>query len=327
MVKKLITRSRLTAISAGVCVFLAVAVLALGCKSETFPDKPITMIIPFSAGGANDMMSRPMVPLAKEILGQPLNVTLMPGASGVTGTAAVLQKPADGYTVLFVTEGPMTVLPIVQQVPYKRSDFTPICRLNTSGMVIVTGKSSPWKTFNEAVEAIRKEPGKYAFATAGLYSTPHMAMLALENEFGLSFKHVPFDGGGAANVAVASGDCHLGAPNLSVAQALLKSGDLKPLAVTSEKRMPELPDVPTIKELGAKVSVEPWRGIFVKAGTPDNIVKILRDRFGKLLNDKRYVQELEKLGERLDYLDGPDFQRAWDEGFKYWSDVLSAQKK
>lgn len=308
-----------------------VAVFALsfitGCASGKFPSKPITMIIPFSAGGANDMMSRPMVPIAKEILGQPLSISLMPGASGITGSAALLNKPADGYTVLFVTEGPLTVLPIVQEVPYQRSDFIPIARVNTSGMVIVTGKNSPWKTLQDAIEDIKKEPGKYAFATAGLYSTPHMAMLVLENEFGLSFKHVPFDGGGAANVAVASGDAALGAPNLSVCQALLASGDLRALAVTSAERMPELPDVPTIKELGAKVAAEPWRGIFVRKGTPDNIVKILRDKFGKLLNDERYVKELEKLGEHLGYLDGPDFQKAWDEGYKYWSQVLGKTAK
>lgn len=310
---------------------VVVAVLALGlltgCAGEKFPSKPITMIIPFSAGGANDMMSRPMIPIAQDILGQPLSVSLQPGASGVTGSAALLSKAADGYTVLFVTEGPLTVIPLVQEVPYQRSDFVPIARLNTSGMVIVTGKNSPWKTFEEAIEAIKKEPGKYAFATAGLYSTPHMAMLALEEEFGVSFKHVPFDGGGAANVAVASGDAHLGAPNLSVCQALLASGDLRALAVTSSERMPELPDVPTIKELGAKVAVEPWRGIFVKKGTPDNIVKVLRERFGKLLKDERYVKELEKLGEHLGYMDGPDFQKAWDEGYQYWAKVLGKEAK
>ena len=289
----------------------------------TYPTRPVELLIPMGAGGGLDLASRAISAVIPKYLGQPLTVTLRPGASGVIGTTEIANAAPDGYRLLFGGTGPNTAVPLAQQVPYTRESFVPIAMVNYSPTVLVVPGNSPYHTVQEVVDAINANPGRLNYSTTGPFSNSHIPMAMFLNAYGLLGKVTPihYDGGGPQLTAVLGGQVDVAAIFPSNAMDHVKTGALRVLALTDTKRIPAddadgvFKDVPTFTELGKpEVVFRMWWSILAPAGIPKEVEMHLRNAFAQLLRDPEFAELFARMGERTDkYMDGPDFKRMWDE--------------
>ncbi|MCL2480414.1 MAG: tripartite tricarboxylate transporter substrate binding protein [Spirochaetaceae bacterium] len=300
-----------------------VLVSATGNKEAAkYPTRPVELLIPMGAGGIHDIGARAVVAVIQKYLGQPMIVTLRPGASGVVGTTEVANAPKDGYKLLSGGTGPNTAVPLVQDVPYNADSFVCIAQLSYLPVILVVPGNSPFNSVKDLIDYIKANPGKLNYATSGAYSNQHIPQGQLWHAAGVLGKITPihFDGGGPQLAAILGGQCDVGTAFQSQLMDHVKAGKLKALAIADTRRLPAseadgvFKDVPTLQELGYNVVFGQWRTIMAPAGIPKDVELFLRDVFNKLCKDPAYIDLLKKIGEPTDlYLDGPDFKKFWDE--------------
>ena len=266
-------------------------------EAQSYPSRPIRMVVPYPPGGSLDITMRVIAPKMSEILGQNVILDSRPGADGNIGTEIVARAPADGYTVL-IHAVPLVVNPSLRRkLPFDvNKDFVPVSLLTASPLVLVVNPSVPAKSVKELLALAKAQPGKLTYASAGNGSNLHMAAELLNNVTGSKMLHVVYKGGGPALVAVLSGETDLSYLNIAAIMSYAKSGRLRALGITSAKRSPLMPDVPTIAESGAPgYEFTAWAGALVPAGTPREIVNKLYDGFAKALNSpearKRFAEQ------------------------------------
>ena len=277
-------------------------------KASGYPEKTITLICQFSAGGSSDLLNRALAEVASKQFGRPVVVENKPGGSGTIGTDYVLKSKPDGYTLLGTSSGNFTTTPIVQGAPYDpQKDVTHIINIAKHPISLVVNSSSPWKTLDDLVQYCKKNPGKLKFGQNAPGGTNHMAVQLLNKAAGIKTSMVPY-GGGTADVITALLGNHVdaGAVHPQEVAQYLKSGKLRMLTVMSEKRMESLPDVPTAKELGYDIVVEVNKGISGPAGMPADVVKTIHDKFKATMEDPKFIELAKKTGdaEFLAYEDG-----------------------
>jgi tripartite-type tricarboxylate transporter receptor subunit TctC len=284
--------------------------------ADSYPSRPISVIIPFPPGGVAELTARPLLSMMERILKQPMVVVNKPGASGTVGAQqAAISKP-DGYTLL-VTVSSMSVFPEVDILfgrpkTYKREDFAPIALLSADPMILVVKKDSPYKSVADIVADAKKRPNEIKYSSSGVYGATHLPTEMFAHAAGIKLRHVPYTGGGPALIALLGGhvDILFSVPIIAFVQ--LKSGDVTPLAVASEKRHPAFLNIPTLKELGYDVEYYMWCGFFAPKATPPDILKILREATRKAAASPEFKAAMDKMNTPIDYRDADEFQKFWD---------------
>jgi tripartite-type tricarboxylate transporter receptor subunit TctC len=296
---------------------LGLAAVSLHAAAQgSWPDKPITMIVPFPPGGVADTVARPVA----EALGKELKTTVIVenrvGAGGALGMGAAARAPADGYTVL-MTLSSISILPeadrILERKPaYTLSQFKPIARFTADPTVLVVRADSPWKTLADFVADARKKPAAYNYGSSGNYGTMHVPMEMLKASAGFRMTHIPYTGAGPAVLALLAGQVDaVSTGPASVAQQI-KAGKLRALAHWGSKPLAALPEVPSLTQAGFATTFAQWSALFVPAGVPDEIVQKLRAAARKAASDPAAVATINRAGSPIEYLDAPEFQAYWD---------------
>jgi tripartite-type tricarboxylate transporter receptor subunit TctC len=267
-------------------------------KADTYPSKPIRMIVPAAAGGTTDIAARTIAdPLGRE-LGQNIVVDIKAGAAAIIGTQALISSPADGYTIIMGNIGPNAInYSLYKNLPYKMEDLEPVTMVLATPNVLVVNANFPAKTVAELVTLAKASPGKYSFASSGRGQSIHMSGEMLKFQAGIDITHVPYKGAGPALVDLIGGQVTMMVDNLPSSMPYIKSGKLRALAVTGKVRSPELPDVPTMMEAGFKdFEVTAWFGIFVPAKTPPEAINKLYAALKKVLSMPEVKARMTELG-------------------------------
>jgi tripartite-type tricarboxylate transporter receptor subunit TctC len=279
---------------------LAGVTVAAARAQETFPNKPIRLVVPFVPGGVTDSSGRLIADLLGRRLGQQVVVDNKPGASGNIGTAQVVSAPADGYTLLLAFDGTMVINPhVFAKVPFDTlNDFAPIGRIGGAALILAAHPELPAKTLRDVIELSKGKP--LAYGTSGIGGTPHIAGEMLAQRTGAKLEHVPYKGGGQAMTDAMGGAIPLVYTAVAGAQGHVKSGKLKAIAVSSAQRVGSLPEVPTFIESGLPelkdFVVESWVGLLAPAKTPPAAVARLNADLNAVLNDGPVRERLAVLG-------------------------------
>lgn len=280
---------------------LALLISAIAISSyAAYPDKSIKFLVPWPPGGATDQVARILVqPLTKE-LGVSVFVENKGGAGGNIGTQAFLQDKPDGYSILMATSSTNAAGPhlFANQGFDAAKDFTPVVLVCTIPNIMVVPASSPWNSLKDLMTDAKQNPGKFTYGSAGIGASQHLAGAQFKTLTGLDIRHVPYKGSGPAAVDLMAGHIDMMLDTGSMAN--IKGGKLKALGVASEKRIPELPNVPTMKEAGVPMVANAWYGVMLPAGTPKDIAEKLNAAFNKVLKDPEVKKSLQSIGAQVD---------------------------
>lgn len=290
----------------------------LGSAWAEYPDSTITLLVNFTAGGATDSVARMFQPDFEKAIGKTVVVKNIGGASGTTGTAALASAKPDGYTIGYFPLGATTVQMHMRELPYKKEDLVPVCRTVNQPVVVFTSKSSPWNRLEDFVKAAKSEPGKFAYGSSGVGTTPHLAMAALSQAYGIDVKHVPASGSAAAIKDLAGGVIHIHADP----PVLLERYDLKGLAALTDKRIPGYDTLPTLKELGHNLRFSIWQGLFVPRGTPQNVIQKIEAACQKACSAEKFQELGKKTQSFIDFLNTKDFEAFYADEYKTAGVVL-----
>lgn len=301
----------------------AVLLAAAGCAAapgalaqNNWPEKPITMVVPFPPGGVADTVARPVAEALSRELRQPVVVDNKAGAGGAVGIGFVARAPADGYTVLLSLSS-ISILPeadaiLARKPAYQMNQFKPIARFTADPTVLVVRADAPWKTLAEFIADARTKPGTYNYGSSGNYGTMHVPMEMLKNAAGFRMTHIPYTGAGPAVMALLAGQVDAVASGPATVVQQINAGKLRALAHWGDQPLAALPGVPSLQQAGYDVKFAQWSGLFVPAGTPDEVIRKLRAASAKVATDPAVAQVIEKAGSPLAYLDAPAFQAYWN---------------
>ena len=280
--------------------FAAALLAAIPLAHAEFPDKTIRLVVPFPPGGATDVVARIVATEASKVLGQQMIVENRGGAGGTIGTDLVAKSPANGYTLLMATNSHTANPAIYPKLPFNpQKDLMSVAMIADSPGLLVVHPSVPVSNFKEFIELARKGKPPLTFGTAGAGTFPHLAVELLKNRAGIEMTHVPYKGQGPAMIDLVAGVYQMKIDGLQGSGGYIKSGKLKLLAVTSLERMPQLPDVPTVSELGYPGYESTfWLAILAPAGTPQDIVAKLQKTFIDVVHDKEISEKLSAIGLR-----------------------------
>ena len=306
-------------------VVLALAVAGVAAAQE-FPTRPINIVAPFPPGGQADLMARPTAAAMEKILKSPVVVVNKTGAAGAVGMAFVANSKPDGYTLLMALSS-ISVIPEADKLfdrkpAYTMDQLIPIALVSADPTILVCRAERPWKSVKELVEDAKKRPDGISYSSSGIYGTLHMAMEMLIHSAGIKLKHVPYGGAAPALTALLGGhvDCMAAGP--AVVLPHIKAGKLRALAGWGEKRIAVLPELPTLKELGYDAEFYIWAGMFAPKGTPEPIMKKLRDTVRAAMQDADFKAAMDKMETPIAYLDAPEFQKFWDKDAKMLADAI-----
>jgi len=311
----------------GILLLIAMAsnlLMVVPAEAQSYPGRPIRMIIPNPPGGSLDIAARVLAPKMTEIMGQTVIVDNRPGADGNIGTEFVARAPADGYTVLINTV-PLVVNPSLRtKLPFDvNKDFAHVSLLITSPFVLVVNPSVPAKSVKQLIALAKAQPGRVNYGSAGNGSNLHVAAELFKNLTGTDMLHVIYKGGGPALLAVMSGEVDLSYLNIAAILSYAKAGRLRALGITSTKRSPLMPELPTIAESGVPgYEFTSWVGAFVPAATPENIVMALHDGFVKAVRSTDAVTRFSEQGAVIIASTPDEFATFFRAELKRWARVV-----
>jgi tripartite-type tricarboxylate transporter receptor subunit TctC len=315
--KLLVLRSRALC-RAGVAAILIAATAS--ANAQQYPNRPIRVISPYPAGSASDTVTRVVLDQVSQLIGQPMIIELKPGAGGAVGFASVARSDPDGYTLVTSSSSMATETVLHSKLPYDPvKDFVSVALLGTSPNILVASAKSGFKTLADLVAAAKAKPGTLTFASAGIGSSSHMAAERFRLAAKIDVRHVPFKEGGL--VQVMNGNVDFYFIPLAAAASALHSDKLTILAVSSPKRVPVLPDTPSVVEAGYPDAVfRFWNGISAPAKTPPDVVKKLHDVTQEALKDPALKDKLAKLGVEPAQISSEEFG-------KFFKDDLAATQQ
>ena len=292
------------------CISAALALSAVTAQAQDFPTKPVTIINPYSAGGPLDLLTRIVADAMGPVLGQPVIVENRPGAATAIGATAVAGANPDGYTLLIAGAPTHAITPVIQpDVTYDGlEDFKPVSMVALVPNVLVVNKASGIANMDELVAKAKEKEDALSFASVGNGSLLHLLSVFFMQETGTKMVHIPYPGAGPAVVDLLAGNVDMSFLNVPPVMSNVESGDLVPLAVASSKRAAQLPDVPTMIELGFKdFDISAWYGISAPAATPDDVVAKLDSAVAQVLKDPALADRLEQQGVEIFYKNSADF--------------------
>jgi len=282
--------------SIAICIALATALPASLLQARTWPQRPVKVIVPYTAGGITDTQARIVSERLSVALGQQFIVENRVGAGGAIAAEFVAKSTADGYTLFFSGTTQLSTLPLVQKVNYDPlKDFAPISILGTNPLVLGVHISVPAKTLKEFIEYVKAHPGELSYSSGGTGSTPHLSAALFASRAGLKMTHIPYKGAQAVTDLV-GGQVQVSFGNTSDMIQHSKSGKIKMLAVTGEKRMPQLPDLPAIAEFYPGFRTVVWNGLLAPSRTPKVIIDRIAQEAARTARDPDIIERLNKMG-------------------------------
>jgi tripartite-type tricarboxylate transporter receptor subunit TctC len=294
--------------------------------AQSWPQRPVRIIVPFPPGGNTDGIARIFAQRFGEIFSQQFVVENRPGASGALAAEAVARSPADGNTLLMATLGQSAIVPAVTRASFNPlADFAPISKLGTNPFVLVVHQSVPVKTLPEFVDYVRAQPNKVTFAAAGTGDLIYLAMSLFLKRAGLEMIPVMYKGGAPALADVVAGHVQTYFSNLSDVVPHAASGAIRPLAVSSDQRLRQFPDVPTFSEAGYPgFRILTWNGLMAPIGTPKEIVDRLADESARAAKDPKVIERLANFG--IDPLGNrpEEFAASLAADIRFWADAAKS---
>ena len=313
---------------------LALAALALlsaplPALAQSWPSaKPIRWVVAYPAGGGSDFLARQLAPQLSKQLGQTIVIDNRPGAAGIIGTDNAAKSPADGYTILTGDNGAMVFHEAMyKKIPYAPGDLAPIGFMARFPLIVAVNPNAGFTSGKQWLDELKKNPGKFSYASPGIGSPHHLAMELLKDRTKTFVVHVPYRGTALAIQDVISGQVPMMVLDTAAGLPQIRSGKVKALAVMSGKRIPSLPDVPTLDELGVKdFEVTAWQGLFVPKGTPADIVAKLTVEMNKAITTPEVKARLEDFGLEVVPTDGPALGSFIRKETTFWHALIKERK-
>lgn len=296
-----------------------------GRTQGSYPDRPITLVVGFGAGGFTDLSARALAKASEKELGQPIVVENKPGAGAVIGKAFVLKAKPDGYTIGVTGTSTYILTPNIRQVPYNPlTDLTEIMSYVDMPFGLAVKADAPWKTFEELVADVKKNPGKMTYSTAGVGLAQHICMerMALKNE--MKWTHVPFKSGPEAATATLGGHTHVVAQTMPDIFPHVQAGKLRLLLVISNKRLRDFPNVPTILEKGYGFDTFSSLNAYGPKGLPEPIRQKLEISFRNGMKDPSFIETLRQIGAEPSFMSGSEYSASWRSQYDEMGKTLKA---
>lgn len=277
-------------------------------EAQTYPARPVRLIIPFSAGGAADVPGRILSNRLSEALGQQVVIDNRPGAGSTIGAEAAAKSPPDGYTLFMISNTHFVSAALHKKLNYDSlNDFTPITQITSAPNVLIVHPSMPAKNVKELVALAKARPGEINYASSGNGSTQHLTGALFCRMAGINMTHIPYRGSGPVTADLIAGQVQVGFPGIAGMLPHIKSGRLRPLGVSSAKRSPELPSVPTIAEAGIKgYEMVAWFGVAAPKGLPRDIQARLHADLLKILKTPEMQKSMRTVGQEVAYQERPE---------------------
>lgn len=313
----------MTALSLSMSLALSTPALA-----QAWPEKPVTIVVPTAAGGANDAMARILGQGLSSRLGQPVIVENKAGANGAIASEYVARAAPDGYMIMFGYIATHGINPALQKLRYDPvADFEPIGMVAASPTVLVASNAMPVKDVKELVQLIKARPGTFSYASAGNGTAPHIAGELFKMSAGLDVVSVPYKGSAPAVVDTIAGNTQFMFPSLFTAYPQIKGGKLKALGIAGEKRSRVLPDLPTLAEQGvANVNMSQWYAMFAPARTPKAVIDRLNREMNSVLADKAVQKRIEDQGAEVETSTPEQLKTLVRKEATHWKSVVAAAK-
>lgn len=298
-------------------ILLLGAVMPLPSLAQgSYPERPVTMIVPYAPGGAADIIARPLAAGLERELKQPFVVVNRGGASGAIGTQQVASAPPDGYTLL-VAVVQMSILPEVDalsgRVPsYRREQLQGLARLTADAVVFMVGASSAWRSISELLADANRRPGTITYSTGGNYAGNHLPVAMFAQAAGIQLLSVPYKGGGPSMLAALSGEVAMTTQVPGVAYGHVASGRMRAIAHSGTGTLRDFPGVPSLKSLGYDVEFYLWAGFFAPRGLPANVFGALRNATRRVMTGDEQQRTSSAAKTELAYMDSDEFGKWWD---------------
>jgi tripartite-type tricarboxylate transporter receptor subunit TctC len=292
--------------------------------AQAWPDKPVRWVVAYPAGGGSDFLARQLAPQLGKQLGQTLVIDNRPGAAGIIGTDNAAKSAPDGYTIVTGDNGAMVFhSAMYKKLPYDPKDFVPVGFMARFPLILAVHPAAGFASGRQLLDDIKKSPGKYSYASPGIGSPHHLAMELLKDRTKSFVVHVPYRGTALAVQDVISGQVPMMVLDTAAGLPQIRSGKVKALAVMSKKRIPSLPDVPTLDELGVKdFEVTAWQGLFVPKGTPADITTRLTVEMNKAITTPEVKAKLEDFGLEVTPSDGPALASFLQRETAFWHALI-----
>lgn len=303
----------------------ALSLAALSVSAQSYPIKPIRVVVPFPPGGPADSVARPLAQKLNEALGQPVVVDNRPGATGTIGASLVAKSPADGYTLLLGTSNEIAMSPgFYEKLPYDPArDFTPITPVITFPNILVVNPVLPVRSAKELIALVKANPGRLNFGTSGIGSTNHLTGELFRTAAGVKVNFIAYKGGGPATTDLVAGHIEAMFATLPSAVSFVKSGKLRGLMVTDAKRWNAISDVANAKEAGLPaVQVITWNGVLAPAGTPAPVVERLHQAIVKVMNSQDMKDRMTALASEATTTTPAEFAETVRRDFAKWLKVI-----
>lgn len=310
-----------------ICIALTGAVVGTSVRAaDTYPVRPVRMIVPYAPGGNADIQARYMAERLTDALGKQVVVDNRGGANGMIGMELAARSPPDGYTILLVASGFAVNPGLFPKVPYDTlKDFQPISLVGETPLLFVANAAVPASNVKEAIALAQKRPAQLNYGSSGNGSPAHLAGALLETTAGIKLVHVPYKGTAAVNVDVMSGQIQLAFPSITSVLQHVKAGKLKGLAITARSRSALAPDLPTMHEAGVPgYEASIWNGVLVPAGTPRPIVNRLNEAIVQILKSPQARERYAKVGADIRYNSPEEFQALVRSEMTKWAKVIRA---
>ena len=298
----------------------------LAMAQGAWPNRSITMVVPFPPGGLADLVARPVAEAMSRELGQPVVIENKAGAGGGIGMSYVAKAKPDGHTVVLALSS-LTILPeadiVLGRAPmFALADLRPIARYTADPTVLAVRADAPWKTLKDFVEDVKKRPSAINFGSSGNYGTMHVPMEILSQVAGVKMTHVPFTGAGPAVVALLGGQIDAVSSGPATVLQHIKAGKLRVLAHWGNEKLASMPEVPSIKDSGFNVEYAQWSGLFIPSATPEPIAQRLRAAAKAAALDAKVNDVIRNAGSPIVYQDSPEFEKYVQADAKRMVDVV-----
>jgi len=304
------------------CFFLLFSSI-ISAQNAQFPNKPVRVVIPVAPGGNVDSVMRLISGKLSEGLGQSVILENKPGASTNIGNEFVAKSPADGYTLLANTIPLVANISLYQKLGYDpEKDFIPISIMASSPSMIAVNANFPVKNMRELLDYAKKNPGMVKFSTSGGGGITHLAVELLAFQTGTKFAHIPYKGGGPALTALMSGEVDLSVLSVLAASGQMTSNRIRVLAVTSPKRLPMYPDIPSVSEFVPGYEFNSWVGVLAPKGTPASVIQILNEQISKALHSPEIVEKIQKDGGEVVASSPDQFKKVISAEVSQWAKVI-----
>ena len=308
------------------------ALLVLACipafAQENYPSRPVTLIVPFPPGGVADITGRPTAIALEKVFKQPVVLSNRPGAGGAVGNSLVANAKPDGYTLLMALSS-ISVIPEADKLFDRKPAYTldqlmPVALISADPTILVVHPSLPVKSLKELIALAKAKSGQMSYSTSGIYGALHMPMEMFLHAAKLKMRAVHSTGGGPAITMLLGGHVEMTVGGPAAVASHVKAGRLRTIVSWGAKRHEAYPEVPTFKELGYDIEYYIWAGMFAPKGTPEPVMKTLRDAVRKAVDDPDFKATMVKIDSPIQYLDAPEFAKYWAADAKRLAEAVKA---